>query len=105
MADSEPGTLRQAILDVNADADPNAASLPAEIDFAIPDAGMHTIAPAIPLPAVNKIIDIDATTQPGYAGSPLVVLDVVNAASADGSPVVGLQVGTDNTGVPSTMCR
>jgi titin len=58
---SGPDSFRQAIIDVN--------KLPGgEIDFDIPGAGVHTIAPDPddPLPTIDAPVVIDATTQPGY---------------------------------------
>src|SRR5262249_14246201 len=42
------------------------------IDFAIPGAGVHTITLTSALPAITDAVTIDGTTQPGYAGSPLI---------------------------------
>ena len=75
-ADSGPGSLRQAILD--ADAQDNALNPGAAADrivFAIPGRGLHTITPASPLPDLTDPVVLDATTQPGFAGRPVVVLD------------------------------
>ncbi len=69
--DSGAGSLRQAILDANAN--PGADT----IEFAIPGPPPHTITLAtLILPASTGPVTIDATTQPGYAGSPIVVLDM-----------------------------
>jgi hypothetical protein len=81
-ADAGPGSLRQVILDVNAS--PGAD----EVQFAIPGAGIHTIAPASPLPEATGAVTIDATTQPGYAGFPKIELD----GSAAGATTNGLMV-------------
>src|SRR5215471_18317311 len=67
-SDSGPGTLRQAIL--NANANPGST-----IAFAIPGFGAHTIAPTSALPTITSAVVLDATTQAGYAGSPIVTLD------------------------------
>ena len=75
-ADSGPGSLRQAIIDANAD-----GSTPRTINFAI-GAGVQTISPVTALPAlvVPEII-IDGSTQPGWsAGNPVIVIDGTNAA-------------------------
>ena len=77
--DSGSGSLRQAILDV--DANPGANS----ITFSI-GSGVQTIAPTSALPAVSTSVIIDATTQPGYGGTPLIVLNGVDA----GTSAVGL---------------
>ena len=68
-ADSGPGSLRQAILDSNA-----ATGGTNTIDFAIPGTGVQTIAPVSPLPAITNPVLIDGTTQPGFAGTPLIDL-------------------------------
>src|SRR4051812_48582078 len=64
--DSGPGSLRQAIMDANADA---AADT---ISFNIPGSGVHTITPTSALPLVTNPLTIDGSTQPGFAGTPLV---------------------------------
>ena len=80
--DSGAGSLRQAI--VNSESVPGANT----IDFAIPGPGPYTIALASALPAINDQVTIDATTQPGYAGTPLVFLNGANAVLAPNTPVV-----------------
>ena len=57
--DGGPGSLRQAILDANAN--PGADT----ITFAIPGSTAQTISPATPLPAITEQVALDATTQPG----------------------------------------
>jgi hypothetical protein len=56
------GTLRQAIIDANADPDPGATDL---INFAI-GYGQQTIALVSPLPAITHPTVLDATSQPGF---------------------------------------
>jgi titin len=77
---SGPDSFRQAIIDVN--------KLPGgEIDFNIPGAAVHTIAPDLndPLPAITSPAVIDATTQPGYTPeTPLIELSGVNVGDHDG---------------------
>jgi hypothetical protein len=68
-ADAGAGSLRQAILDANATPGTN------EIDFAIGDGGPQTIRPSSDLPEATHSVIIDGTTQPGFAGSPLIDLD------------------------------
>lgn len=46
-----------------------------EIAFSIPDEGVATIRPASPLPPVTRRLNLDATTQPGFGGAPIVVID------------------------------
>src|SRR5262249_53545066 len=88
------GTLRQAIIDADYQ------SVPAVIAFALPPTpagynsatGAFTIRPMAALPNIetgaldNNPVVIDGTTQPGYAGKPLIEL---NGAQA-GSAVIGL---------------
>ncbi len=84
--DSGAGSLRAAIDDSNATAGPNT------IDFALSGSGVQTIQAASPLPAITVPVTIDATSQPGYLGTPLVDLD--GALSGGGS---GLVVDASNT--------
>jgi len=75
------GSLARAIL--------NANLLPGldTIAFAIPGTGVQTIQPTtgMLLPAVMDAALIDGTTQPGFAGTPLIQIDGTNAgAAADG---------------------
>ena len=72
------GSLRQAMLDANATAGLDT------IVFNIPGAGVHTINLLVPLPEITDPVVIDATTQPGYAGSPLIEL---NGALAGGTGI------------------
>jgi titin len=76
--DAGPGSLRQAILDANAT--PGAS----EIDFAVGDGGAQTIRPRSDLPWVTHSVVIDGSTQPGFAGSPLIDLDGGAAAYVNG---------------------
>ena len=77
-------TLRAAIQEANFD------SASSTITFAIPTtdsnhvAGIWTIPVASELPALTTPITIDATTQTGWAGEPVVVLDGVAANGAFG---------------------
>ncbi len=76
IGDSGAGSLRQAILDANGDAALDT------IEFDIAGGGPHVIQPASGLPAVTQPVVIDGTTQPGYAGVPLIVLDGSNAGAS-----------------------
>ena len=58
-ADTGPGSLRQAILDANAN--PGFDT----IAFDIPGAGVHTIIPATALPSINDPVLVDGYSQPG----------------------------------------
>ena len=68
-SDSGPGSLRQAILDSNA-----LTGGTNTIDFAVPGQGLMTIALGSTLPPITTSVLIDGTTQPGYAGIPLIAL-------------------------------
>jgi len=71
--DSSAGSLRQAILDANANPGTDT------IAFNIPGSGVKTINPTSSLPLITDPLIIDGTTQPGFAGSPIIEL---NGASA-----------------------
>ncbi|MBA2556506.1 MAG: CSLREA domain-containing protein, partial [Chloroflexi bacterium] len=58
------------------------------IAFAIPGDAPYTIQPLTQLPAMTDPVIIDGTTQPGYAGSPVVELD----GSLAGTNVYGLDI-------------
>jgi CSLREA domain-containing protein len=45
------------------------------IQFDIPGAGVHTIRPAYRLPDITAPVVVDGSSQPGYAGSPLIELE------------------------------
>jgi hypothetical protein len=62
------GTLRQAILDANANPGPDA------IAFDIAGAGPHTIVPLSALPDVTDTVEIDGSTEPDFAGTPVIEL-------------------------------
>jgi len=70
--DSGAGSLRQAITDANA-----GGAGPHTIAFNVPGSGVHAIALASTLPTASVTtggLTIDGTTQPGYAGKPIVSL-------------------------------
>jgi hypothetical protein len=102
--DSGSGSLRQAILDANA------AMGADDIHFDIePGTGeVHTITPLTPLPQICcdvAAVTIDGSTQPGYAGTPLIELDGSTAGGdglslQDGPSIVrGLAINRFATGV------
>ncbi|MEO8429077.1 MAG: hypothetical protein ABI651_18455 [Verrucomicrobiota bacterium] len=64
-----PGSLRAAIECANAN--PGLDT----ISFNIPGAGPHTISLTDALPIITDSIIIDGTTQPGFAGMPIIELD------------------------------
>lgn len=73
-ADAGPGSLRQAIIDANA--------LPGldNIHFNIAPGGPQIISLASALPSVTDTVIIDGTTQPGFAGTPIVTIDANGVA-------------------------
>lgn len=79
--DSGPGSLRQALM--NANATPNVVG-PDQIHFAIPGFGAHTIQPLTQLPIITDTLVLDATTQPGYSGTPLIELNGSSAGNSYG---------------------
>ncbi len=68
-ADSGPGSLRQAILDSD-----DATGGTNTMDFDISGSGVQTIVSQSSLPAITNPLVIDGTTQPGYAGVPLIAI-------------------------------
>jgi titin len=72
---SGPGSLQQAILDANAT---NGLDW---IIFQIPGSRVHTITPANILPPITGPVVIDGTTQPGFAGTPLIQINGANAGT------------------------
>lgn len=78
--DSGLGSLRNAIDLVNA-----SLGVFDTINFNIAGAGPHTINLASALPAIIDAVTIDGTTQPGFAGTPIIELNGASAgAGADG---------------------
>ena len=69
--DSGPGSLRQAILDANANSGSDV------ISFNI-GSGLKTITPSSQLPTISDPVLIDGTTQPGFAGTPVIEIDGTN---------------------------
>src|SRR5438270_368197 len=76
-ADSGAGSLRQAILDANAAAGADV------INFNV-GGGVQTISPTSLLPQITGSVTIDGTTQPGFAGSPLIELNGAGAGAFAG---------------------
>ncbi|MCI0437791.1 MAG: PKD domain-containing protein, partial [Chloroflexi bacterium] len=65
------------------------------IVFDIAPGGAQTIAPAHFLPAIVDPVILDATTQPGYAGTPIIELNGENAVAPGG--LAGLHVATSDS--------
>ena len=81
--DSGAGSLRQAILDANQHGGHDT------IKFAI-GSGAKTINLSSKLPAISQATTLDATTQPGFAGKPIIEINGANAGSnADGIKLTG----------------
>lgn len=90
--DSGVGSLRDAIITLNGDSTAFTTNRAPRIEFAIPGAGSHTINLQSPLPPIRDAVFVDGTTQPGYAGTPLIALD----GSGAGTSADGLQVNSDS---------
>src|SRR5437660_8683472 len=91
--DSGAGSLRAAIMDSNAHPKGD------RITFNISGAAPHTISVGSALPTITSPAVIDATTEPGYAGSPVIQIDGSTLfdvpgleISAGSSTVLGLDV-------------
>ena len=91
------GSLRQAILDANANANVD-ASTPDLIHFNISGTGPFTISPTSALPTITDPVIIDGLTQPGASCSswPPTLLIELNGTSA-GSGVNGLTITAGNS--------
>ena len=93
-ADPAHLTLREAILEAN-----NHPGLDT-IDFDIGSGGVQTIAPAKNLPDIEDPVTIDGSSQPGFAGTPLIVLSgatmVQRRLAGLGYDLTGLQVHGNN---------
>ncbi|HXD32299.1 MAG TPA: carboxypeptidase regulatory-like domain-containing protein [Pyrinomonadaceae bacterium] len=83
--DGGVGSLRQAIDDANANTGADT------IAFNIPGSGPYSISVQSQLPTITEAVTVDGTTQPGFAGTPLIDLNGANAGSA-----IGLLVTTSN---------
>ena len=111
-ADSGAGSLRQAILDANA----NGSAVTDTIDFNIPGAGVQTIQPVTALPSIATPVLIDGYTQPGASANTLPFAGGTNAVirialdgvfggfnglvvAASGSTVRGLAIHRFSTGI------
>jgi uncharacterized repeat protein (TIGR01451 family) len=76
--DSGAGSLRQAILDANANAGADS------VVFNIPGSGVRTIKPTSALPSITGPVTVDGTTQPGFSGAPVIELDGSMAGATRG---------------------
>jgi len=126
--DSGAGSLRQAILDANAN--PGSDLITFDIR-----SGLKTIMLASKLPDISDPVVIDGTTQPGFAGPPLIEINATNIGfntvlsisagnttirsvvinnfqdgailitNGEGNHVEGCYIGTDATGSATTNSR
>jgi len=93
--DSGVGSLRQAILDANANAGADT------IAFAIPGPGVHTISPTSALPTMTEAVVLDGYTQPGASpntqpnGDDAVLLIEIDGSNT-GSATKGIVLDGDN---------
>ena len=102
--DIGPGSLRQAILDSNANPGPPGTTN--QIEFNISGSGVHTIMPATQLPDIIEPVMIDGYTQPGSMpntnppgqGDNAVILIELSGAIAP-PPSSGLSIQADESGV------
>ncbi len=99
--DSGSGSLRQALLDANA----AVCTSPCTIAFNIPS-GPFVIQPATNLPSIGNSTTVDARTQPGYSGIPIIEIDGSLLAvspgtfvlNGTGAKLAGLAVTKANSG-------
>lgn len=87
--DSGVGSLRQAIINANADEGTET------IRFNISGTGVKTITPASALPIITNAVIIDGTTQPGFSATPLIQL----SGSSAGAGASGLYITAGNSTV------
>lgn len=89
--DSGAGSLRQAILDANTLGGADT------ITFSI-GSGVQTIVLSSILPSITDTVTIDATTQSGYSGAPLIVIDG-GGTIQDGLQLYGGSSGSEIRGL------
>lgn len=82
--DDGPGSLRQAILDANAQPGPDT------ILFSIPGTGVQTIHLATVLPPLEGSVTLDGSSQPGFEASPLIELDGTLLNSSPENPMISV---------------
>ena len=95
-ADSGTGSLRAAITQSNQTSGPNT------IAFAIPGNYLQTIGLQSALPAITNPVTIDGTSEPGYFGDPMIILNGSGAgASANGLTVEAANVTVKGLAIES----
>jgi Ca2+-binding RTX toxin-like protein len=90
-SDADANSLRQAILSSNATPGLNT------IDFNIPGTGVQTISLLSALPTFTVPVSIDGTSQPGYAGTPLI--DLSGASAGPGADGLDFEFGIGGSAV------
>ncbi len=90
LQNSNQGSFRQTISNANAIVGTDT------IIFNITGAAPYTIQPTSDLPTVTDRAIIDGTSQPGYAGTPLIQLDGINIST---SSIAGLHITAGNSTV------
>lgn len=93
--DNGAGSLRQAILNANANAGLDT------INFQISGGSKQIISLQTALPAITDSVIIDATTQTGYAGTPLIELN----GNPAGANAIGLDVRASNSTIKGFAIR
>ena len=99
LCDAGDCTLREAI---------NAANANMGVDtilFNIPGAGVRTILPIAVLPTITDPVTIDGTTQPGFAGLPLIELNGQTTGIGDGVDGNGLTITSGGSTIRSLVVR
>ncbi len=76
----------------------NASTTPFQISFAVPGPGPHLIQPGTALPGFTSLTTVDGTTQPGYAGAPLIEINGSNLSGGTGLATAGTVRGLAITG-------
>jgi Ca2+-binding RTX toxin-like protein len=91
--DSGTDSLRWAIDQANTNPGADA------IHFNIGGGGVQTISPIGSLPAIVDAVTIDGTTQPGYAGTPLIEIEGSNGGAFSGGLFLGDHFGSTVRGL------
>jgi hypothetical protein len=96
-ADTGAGSLRQAILDANANSGPD------DIRFNIPGAGIQTINPLSPPPIITDRVHINGYTQPGAApatatSAAAILIEFRGALLPGGPGVNGFSLASGSSG-------
>ena len=95
--DAGVGSLRQASVSANLLPGPD------QIHFNIPGPAPHVIDPLTELPPLIDAVTIDATTQPGYTGAPLIAMNGDQATFVQSGFIAGLRLVGGNSTVRGLM--